>query len=91
MIILAACMEERKGAGTGAGRPVKRLSFVLQVRDYRDLEQMVSSSAENWSNCGYEGTPNKICWYIRCSGKQRTKSKVQGFVLDDWRHASGIY
>lgn len=43
---------------------------MLQVRDYRDLEQMVSSSAENWSNCGYEGTPNKICWYIRCSGKQ---------------------
>lgn len=47
---------------------------MLQVRVYRDLEQRVSSdSAEKWSNCGYEGRANKICWYIRCSGKQRER------------------
>lgn len=32
MIILAACMEERKGAGTGAGRPVRRLVCVAGKR-----------------------------------------------------------
>ena len=43
----------------------------VAVRDDRELEQTVSSgSAENWSNCGHKGMANKICWYIRCSGKQ---------------------
>lgn len=60
---------------------------MLQVRVYRDLEQRVSSdSAEKWSNCGYEGRANKICWYIRCSGKQRESS--QNSKVFDWTTGS---